>query len=40
MGTHGRGTLGRALLGSIAGAVLRTASWSVLVVVEPGLARL
>jgi len=39
MGTHGRGTLGRVLLGSVAGAVLRTASCSVLVVGEPELAR-
>jgi len=39
IGTHGRGTLGRALLGSVASAVLRAASCSVLAVGEPGLAR-
>lgn len=35
MGAHGRGTLGRALLGSVASAVLRAASCSVLLVGEP-----
>lgn len=35
MGTHGRGGLARALLGSVTSAVLRTASCSVMVVAEP-----
>lgn len=39
IGTHGRGTLGRALLGSVASAVLRTASYSLLVVGSPAQAR-
>ncbi len=40
MGSHGRGALGRVLLGSVASAVLRAASCSVLIVgdPEPGIA--
>jgi nucleotide-binding universal stress UspA family protein len=39
MGAHGRGPLGRALLGSVAGAVLRTAPCPVLLVPDPARRR-
>lgn len=39
MGTHGRSPLGRALLGSVAGAVLRAAPCPVLLVADPARRR-